>query len=376
MTPERCCNVFLRDVISCARQGVIRDLDKAWQMGMKPDFGRPKFKKYGDSVGIRISNAFNAEKMIRHNTIKLSKIGWVPVVIHRPLAGNPKTLSVVREGSAWYVSICTEIELSDPGKSDLPVVAIDRGVAISMMDSDGRGHCLSKKTKRLGRKVDRMQSAADKHGKLQKRSKRWEKKRKRVSQNRAKVANQRRYWLHSVANYYAENYGIVVLEELKTKNMTKSAKGDKENPGKNVKAKSGLNRSILEQGWYAFQQMLCYKMEAVGGLVVTVPPHHTSTICNECGYQDKNNRKDQSNFRCLNCGAELNADYNAALNIKQRFLDGDYKIVGGYNAKQKPKKSLRIVKKMKKKNTDISVGKGKSPALPSGENHCADMGGA
>jgi putative transposase len=105
------------------------------------------------------------------------------------------------------------------------------------------------------------------------------------------------------------------MEELKVKNMSKSASGTVENPGKNIKVKSGLNKSILDQGWFEFRRQLEYKSVCKGGKLLLIPPQYTSLKCSDCGYVAKENRKNQANFKCCNCGFEINADHNAAINI-------------------------------------------------------------
>ena len=102
--------------------------------------------------------------------------------------------------------------------------------------------------------------------------------------------------------------------------MTKSAKGTLEKPGKSVKAKSGLNRSILKEGWYMFLRMLEYKYDWYGKEFIKVDPKFTSQICSKCGFKSKKNRKSQSKFECINCGFKINADHNAAINILARGL--------------------------------------------------------
>ncbi|MCB9228964.1 MAG: IS200/IS605 family element transposase accessory protein TnpB, partial [Deltaproteobacteria bacterium] len=97
--------------------------------------------------------------------------------------------------------------------------------------------------------------------------------------------------------------------------MSKSAKGNLKKPGKNVSAKSGLNKSILDQGWFEFKRQLEYKLHWLGGELILVNPRYTSQMCNVCGYVDKDNRKSQAQFVCKSCKHEDNADNNAALNI-------------------------------------------------------------
>lgn len=108
----------------------------------------------------------------------------------------------------------------------------------------------------------------------------------------------------------------VVVEDLNTKGMTRSAKGSTDAPGTNVRAKSGLNRAILSSGWGALERNLGYK----AGQVVLVNPAYTSQACHRCGASDPNSRIDQSTFRCQACGHSANADVNAALNIRRQGL--------------------------------------------------------
>lgn len=108
----------------------------------------------------------------------------------------------------------------------------------------------------------------------------------------------------------AGKYSLVHLEKLSIKGMTKSAKGTADEPGKNVRAKSGLNRVILASCWSKLHQCLDYKTNTN-----YIHPAYTSQTCNQCGHVDKKNRKSQAEFVCTACGHRENADVNAALNI-------------------------------------------------------------
>ena len=108
---------------------------------------------------------------------------------------------------------------------------------------------------------------------------------------------------------------MVVVEDLQIKNMSSSASGTMENPGRNVRVKSGLNKSILDQGWGEFVRQLEYKLGWLGGILLRVAPQYTSQKCSQCGHISKDNRKSQAKFKCMACGFEANADHNAALNI-------------------------------------------------------------
>ena len=128
----------------------------------------------------------------------------------------------------------------------------------------------------------------------------------------------RNNFLHQVSTLLIKNHDLIVIEDLKIKSMSKSAKGTIENPGKNVKAKAGLNRSILNEAWHKFFTYLEYKLKLKGGILIKVDPKHTSQTCIQCGHISKDNRKEQEIFKCVKCGYEANADVNAAQNILRR----------------------------------------------------------
>ena len=128
------------------------------------------------------------------------------------------------------------------------------------------------------------------------------------------LTNQRDDFLHKITHKLSENQTIKV-ENLQIKNMSKKAKGSIENPNIRARAKAGLNRSILQQSWGKFFEMLEYKLDKNGGELIKVDPKYTSQTCSSCGYISKDNRLTQSKFKCIKCENTLNADYNASLNI-------------------------------------------------------------
>ena len=137
----------------------------------------------------------------------------------------------------------------------------------------------------------------------------------RVQKLHNKIANVRRDFLHKTTTEIAKNHGVIVLEDLKVMNMSKSAKGSVEEPGTNVAAKSGLNKSITDQGWYEFKRQLIYKQQWSGGKVILVNPVNSSRTCSRCNHVDAENRLSQALFQCTGCGYCDNADLNAAKNI-------------------------------------------------------------
>ena len=100
--------------------------------------------------------------------------------------------------------------------------------------------------------------------------------------------------------------------------MSKSAAGDAEQPGRNVRAKSGLNKAILDQGWCEFRRQLDYKLAWRGGFLIAVPARNTSCTCPCCDHVSADNRQTQAQFRCIECGFEENADLVGAINVLRR----------------------------------------------------------
>ncbi|MDE0712953.1 MAG: transposase [Rhodospirillales bacterium] len=107
--------------------------------------------------------------------------------------------------------------------------------------------------------------------------------------------------------------GTVVLEALRTRAMTASARGTMAAPGRNVRQKAGLNRGILATGWGGLRTMLAYKAPRL----VAVDPAHTSRTCAACSHENAASRRSRASFECVACG---HADLNAARNIRRRGL--------------------------------------------------------
>ena len=112
-----------------------------------------------------------------------------------------------------------------------------------------------------------------------------------------------------------QNHAMVCIEDLQVRNMSKSAAGTTEVPGRNVRAKSGLNKAILDQGWFEFRRQLDYKLAWNGGYLIAVPPQNTSRTCPACGHVSKDNRQTQAQFACVECDFEENADLVGAMNV-------------------------------------------------------------
>ena len=210
------------------------------------------------------------------------------------------------------------IREEDPDEKDpwTRQVGLDAGVNHVLTDSDGRhydipGKILTNTTDRLGELVRRQ-------NRLKRGGRQWKRLQKQVRAGRRKRTNIQDNWEHHVAGQIARANGLVVVEDLKHKNMRRSARGTPENPGQNVRAKSGLNRSLANARPGTLQAKLRRHCEKRGTWLVRTDPRHTSQTCSQCGYRHRENRKSQAKFECRRCLARVHADVNAAANILRR----------------------------------------------------------
>lgn len=306
---------WLEEVPSQCLQQKLKDVESAYKRFFNHGFGFPKFQKRGQSESARFPDPkqfkISFRKGKRTSFVKLPKIGSVKFVSSREIEGTIKNCTVTRKADGFYISFQTEIELTVFQTRNNPI-GIDRGVRTMGMTSDGE--CLEipeAKIKFLEKKLGREQRVLSRKNKA---SKNQKKQRIRVGKIHLKIVNLRNDTLHKLTSQLAKSHGLVVMEDLKVKNMSASAKGTIENPGKYVKQKSGLNRSILRQGWSEFERQVAYKLLWNGGELVKVKPHFTSQTCSSCGHVAKENRK-KEHFACKSCGHQDHADINAAKNI-------------------------------------------------------------
>lgn len=146
----------------------------------------------------------------------------------------------------------------------------------------------------------------------------WKKQKQRITALHQRIANARHDFLHKSSTTLSKNHAMIVVENLKVGNMSRSAKGTMAVPGRHVNARSGLNKAILDQGWSMFVDMLEYKQDWAGGQVIKVAPHFTSQTCPACGYVDLNNRLTQHEFVCVSCEFTGHADHVGAINVLER----------------------------------------------------------
>lgn len=246
--------------------------------------------------------------------------------------GEIRSVTFSEEAGKWYAAFLIKTQLPKPPSApEGTAVGIDVGVAQFASLSDGQQFPPAQdydqeleKLAKLQRQMARMDGPIRGQRKA---SRNWLKQKRKVQRHHQKIANKRRHYTEVVSKAVASQFQTVAVEDLKLKNMTASAKGDCQNPGKNVAQKSGLNRSILNGGFGQFRTRLEAKVNARGGQVIAVNPAYTSQTCPSCGHVAKENRLHQSIFCCVECGYTANADVNAARNILLRALSPDEKIV-------------------------------------------------
>lgn len=234
------------------------------------------------------------------------------------------------------MSIQTEREVEQPVHPATSIVGIDVGIARFATLSDG-SHIEPLNTfRKHQRRLARYQRALSRKTKF---SSNWKKAKARVRKIHTRIANVRKDFLHKATTAISKNHAIVCIEDLQVRNMSKSAAGSSDSPGRNVRAKSGLNKSILDQGWFEFRRQLEYKQVWLGGDVLAVPARNTSRTCPACGHVSADNRQTQAKFACVECGYENNADMVGAINVLERghrLLACGELTHSGRSVKQKP----------------------------------------
>ncbi|SFV54327.1 putative virulence protein [hydrothermal vent metagenome] len=334
---------FSEEVVSERKKAITKALTPK-EKAKAINLGFPKFKSSKD-----INQSFNWNNqgytILEHDNDRFEILRLIreniKIRYHRDLPKNYKMCSITisKDATGYFVSFGIEFEkeidlvVTSENLDRTKSIGIDLNVnnfAISkplneeqLLDNgslDRRAISFGKVIKTLQRKQSRRDS---KSRKLKvKRGKNYQKTQRRINRLKKQQSNKKSDLYHKISKTLTDKFESIAVEDLKIKNMSKSSKGNEINHGKNIKQKSGLNRSILSASFYQFVAMLQYKQTMLNEkLFVKVNPQYTSQICNRCGYKDKNNRKTQSKFKCLKCHHEINADINASENIEQRGLE-------------------------------------------------------
>ena len=303
-------NPWLGESPSQTLQQSLKDLERSYTnfFAKRADF--PRFKKKGLSSSFRFPQGCKLDQA--NNRIFLPKLGWMHYRNSREVLGEVKNVTVSHSCGHWYISVQTEREVSDAKHPSTSAIGVDMGIAQFATLSDGHVFAAVNSFKQKQKQLARYQRAFSRKVKF---SQNWKKQKSKIGKLHQTIANIRKDYLHKTTTIISQNHAMIVIEDLQVKNMSKSASGNLNKPGRHVKAKSGLNRSILDQGWFEFRRQIEYKQVWRGGDVLAVPPQYTSQRCSCCGTVSKENRQSQAKFACIACGYQANADVNAAMNI-------------------------------------------------------------
>jgi putative transposase len=307
---------WLKDAPVHPLQHALKDLEKAYKNFFAKRAAFPNFKKKGLGDSFRYPDPKQIKLDQANGRIFLPKLGWLRYRHSRDVLGEVRNATVSQSGGKWFVSIQTQRDV-EPATPKGDMVGIDMGVARFATLSDGMFYAPLNSFKRHEAALRKAQRAMSRKTKF---SNNWKKAKARVQSIHSRIGNARRDYLHKASTTISQNHAVVCIEDLAVRNMSKSAAGTLDQPGKNVRAKSGLNKSILDQGWFEFRRQLDYKLSWSGGWLVAVPPQNTSRECPCCGYVSADNRRTQSRFACMDCGFEENADVVGAINILARGM--------------------------------------------------------
>jgi transposase len=307
------------------QQQALRDFDQAMRNFYAGTHGRPGRRKRNRREGFRVVNLNLAHDVRRLNRrwgqVKVPKVGWVRFRWSRAVPDAKSYRVTVDQAGRWHVAFAAApAPVPAPGTGE--VVGIDRGVVITATLSTGEKlHCpgLTKRERERLRKVERRAARAPKGSPAQRAE------RVRIARLRAREADRRKDWCEKTSTDLAGRFDLIRFEDLRIKSMTARprAEPDPGRPGaylpNGARAKAGLNRAILAQGWGLLVRRT---KDKAPGRVETVRAAYTSLRCSACGWIEKNSRDSQAGFCCVHCGFTCNADHNAAINIAAGHAGG------------------------------------------------------
>lgn len=301
------------------------DSKKGKRKGKKVRF--PKKHKKSKSKLSYTTNNQNGTVRLENGKLKLPKLGFVDIVLHRELEGNITscTIEQTRDGK-YYVSIAVDIHNENVNYihkhkcfNDLKVVGIDMSLKEFSVDSDGNSNDMKskyvrnyreneKKLKKLQRQVSRKVKGSSNRNKA----------RRKLAKLSRHVANCRLDYCHKLSRYYVDNYDVIVLEDINLQNMSRTLH---------------LGKSVTDLGFGMFRNFLEYKSECTDSLIMYVDKWFASSkTCNCCGAKNDFLQLSDREWVCPTCGCIIDRDYNAALNIRDYFyrivLEENYNTAG------------------------------------------------
>jgi putative transposase len=318
----------------CQQQNLMR-LDKAWKRWLIPDKngkrgGKPRFKNQGDICSITFPrvNSAKAGVHLAGNTLKLSKIGKIPVVLHRSLLDgfDIKQATIVCKADGWYVSFAIEdntVPVSLPVGEIKSAVGIDVGLEKFLTTSDAEAIAVPQFYRKAQAVLARRQR---KLGRQSKGSNNYQKQANKVARLHLHIARQRKDFHYSVAHYLCTTYDLIGFEKLNIKGL----------------ARTRLAKSILDVAWRTFLNILQAVAVRRGKHTQEVDARGTSIECFNC---EERVVKDLSVrvHDCPNCKVSLDRDLNASLNILKRTVGQPFAACGGLVSRQPVRQELSFV---------------------------------
>lgn len=312
---------WLAIVPAQAAEAVFKTYYRSWKNCWAGRSKEPRFKARARArmaVDIPQAEDLRTRRLsARWGRVTVMKVGHVKFHWTRKMPGRVTGARLSNDSLGWHILFRTEIEMPDPTPHLGPSIGVDRGVNVALALSDGkhRTHGAWLRPKEVERFI-RLNHEAARKQRSRKRGQPVSNRLYRTYRQIAAIyarAKRRRYdWQHKVTTDLARKYGLIVVEDLQLANMTRSAKGTIDKPGKGVRQKSGLNRVMLDEAHGRTIEFLAYKLAERGGTLGKVPAAYTSLRCSACGVLGE---RVTTQFSCPSCGFAGHADYNAALNI-------------------------------------------------------------
>lgn len=286
---------WLKAAPSHVLQQTLKDLDQACR---EHGTFNVKFRakhRWMSSFRFPAGNLITVERLNRKwGRAKLPKLGWVKFRMSRPIGGTIRSATVSRKGEHWFVSFLVEDGLFTPEHHAGTPVALDRGVVVAATTSTGQLHDRpfatgGEKTRqlRLQRKLARQEKASANRAKTL----------KAMGRITTRAVDRRGDFCARLAHQLTTRHSTVVLEDLRTTNMTASAKGTVEAPGRQVRQKAGLNRAVLDKGWHRLELALRNAARRTGTHISLVNPAYTSQTCHRCTHLDPQEPQEPSDLR-------------------------------------------------------------------------------
>ena len=298
------------------------NLAQAFKMLFKHRGNYPKFKSRKSAK--QSYTGMSTCRVTAKRRIKLAKIGSIRTSKTGRLSGlkvKRYTVTLAPTGK-YYLSLIVDDSAIKPLDKTGAVVGIDMGVADLAITSDGKKYGTfnaswcekqavnwqSKFSKRKHRALVRIRQFNHNHKDIKEELEdysNWQRARVIKARYQAKIANKRNDYLQKVTTDLVKNYDVIVMEDLKTKNLLKN---------------HCIAKSISNASWYEFRRMLEYKCKWYGKQLITVKPNYTSQICSNCGYHSGKKPLDVREWTCHKCGTHHDRDINAAVNILNKGM--------------------------------------------------------